>query len=93
MPTGQPHFFRCTRCNRRQSMAPGRHPRNTQGAWGEGGFAKDCVLTGRKRETRSTFGGNMDRYEREYRCSTCGHVGWSRHPQLRDHGKKDEATP
>jgi hypothetical protein len=42
----------------------------------------DVVLTGRERPARINRNARMDSVTREYRCS-CGHVGWSRHIDLK----------
>jgi hypothetical protein len=66
--TGQPYWFRCSKC---RSTVRG----------GEGGWSVE--LTGRKRKARSRSGGaRVCPIEREYRCLSCGHVGWSRHIDL-----------
>ncbi len=68
--TGQPYWFRCTKC------------RSTLNA-SRGGFAGDVDLTGRKRRVKSNKGGaRVTPIMREYRCRNCGHVGWSRHIDL-----------
>lgn len=76
--TGQPITFRCTKCRRRAS----RSDCERRGTSGRGGFADDCELTGRERAYTGGNRGWFDMVIREYRCTTCGHVGWSRHPHL-----------
>lgn len=67
--TGQPSRFRCPKARRADDHR---------------GSAWDVVLTGRKRKKdNGNTGYRSDFWEREYRCP-CGHVGWSRHVQLRD---------
>lgn len=71
--TGSPISFQCSRCR----MQNGRRrlfdlPKM--------GFADQVELTGRQRKGRP--GPRMSAISREYKCSVCGHVGWSRHVDL-----------
>lgn len=70
--TGQPNWFRCSRC--RSTLRGGRN----------GGWAEDAELTGRRRSHRGKVGARITHIDREYRCSYCGHVGWSAHIDLCD---------
>lgn len=45
------------------------------------GYADAVTLTGRRKK-HSTCGIRHGMISREYRCSDCGHVGWSRHIDL-----------
>jgi len=51
-----------------------------------GGHLRDIELTGRRRKRKpkrgSAPGLRSDSYAREYRCRSCGHVGWSKHMDL-----------
>lgn len=69
--TGQPYWFRCSKC---RSTIRG----------GNGGWAGDVTLTGRKRPHRGKAGARNSFIDREYTCMTCGHVGWSCHVDLAD---------
>lgn len=70
--TGQPNWFRCSKC------------RST--LWGarNDGWASQVELTGRKRPHRGKVGARITHIDREYRCRSCGHVGWSAHIDLCD---------
>lgn len=67
--TGQPNWFRCSKC---RSTLRG----------GNGGWAGDVKLTGRKRPHRGKAGARNTFIDREYCCNTCGHTGWSCHVDL-----------
>lgn len=76
--TGQPYWFRCSKC---RSTVRG----------GDGGWSGQVELTGRKRRARSIHGGpRVCPIEREYRCLSCDHVGWSRHVDLADKAGESE---
>lgn len=65
--TGQPIFFRCSRCRRDRGPSFG---------W------RDHVrLTGKVRHV-GTFAPRMMDAAVQYECRDCGHVGWSRHFDL-----------
>lgn len=68
--TGQPLTFRCAKC--RIGRRPGDHRAGTA-----------IILTGRRRDARVRGGVRMDLIVREYKCMHCGHVGWSRHSDLK----------
>jgi hypothetical protein len=71
--TGQPNWFRCSKC--RSTVRGGHHC----------GFANDVELTGEQRPHRSKKGGaRITHIDRQYRCLSCGHVGWSCHVELAD---------
>jgi predicted RNA-binding Zn-ribbon protein involved in translation (DUF1610 family) len=65
--TGSPNFFRCTKC------------RSTLRYSEENGY--DVTLTGRVRAHHPPRSrGTRNAYVKvEYRCNSCGHVGWSSH--------------
>lgn len=65
--TGQPNWFRCSKC--RTTL------RSRDGGW-------RATLTGRKRPHRGKVGARITFVDREYTCDTCGHVGWSAHIDL-----------
>ena len=67
--TGQPYWFRCSKC---RSTIRG----------GDGGWLGDAELTGRRREHPGKRGARITGIAREYRCRSCGHVGWSAHIDL-----------
>ena len=69
--TGQPNWFRCSKC--RSTVSGSR-----------GGWANDVELTGRKQRFVGKGGARVTHIRREYRCGSCGHVGWSRHIDLAD---------
>lgn len=72
--TGQPIYFRCTECRIRRGR--------WNVPWCSWNQSKGVVLTGRKRDAgRASI--RMDYFAREYRCLDCGHVGWSRHIDLK----------
>lgn len=72
--TGQPHFFVCP-VERSTRIVRILGPHRVE-------------LTGRTRDEsrlrrkHGRGGGRMSRTSREYRCLTCGHVGWSAHVDL-----------
>lgn len=71
--TGWPLFFWCAACKKKPGWNKNHH--DTPG-W-------KVVRTGR---TRPYSGGNrgargLDTFH-EYRCTDCGHVGWSRHVDI-----------
>ena len=68
--TGQPYWFRCSKCR--------RHGQRNDGWLGR------VELTGRARRHRGKSGARNAHIDREYRCSDCGHVGWSCHVELAD---------
>lgn len=66
--TGQPYWFRCSKCR--------RHGGRNDGWVG-------CVtLTGKKRVHRGKQGARNTFIDREYVCGSCGHTGWSCHIDL-----------
>lgn len=65
----RPHYFRCTNCRRNR---PRVHDRRAEG-WK--GFVGAARLTGRTRWRNAAL-------SREYRCTDCGHTGWSSHVDL-----------
>jgi len=68
--TGQPHTFRCSKCRLRRTGRPR-------------GYVHEVDPTGRVRSSNTGIGGPCvagSRYQ--YRCTCCGHLGWSRHLQL-----------
>ena len=69
---GEPLNFQCAKCRRRNS----RDICVTEG--------HAVTLTGRKRArmSRGLQVGRHGHVSREYKCSDCGHVGWSRHNDL-----------
>lgn len=77
--TGQPTNFQCSRCRRNNI-----HFNTSRQMMSTRGMSFDVKLTGRTRPEKQ--GGAYLRSTdtaREYRCLTCGHVGWSRHIQLK----------
>lgn len=66
--TGQPNWFRCSKCRQR--------------AMGDTGWANCVTLTGRKRPHRGKAGARNSFIDREYTCLDCGHTGWSCHIDL-----------
>jgi len=83
--TGQPYFFQCSKCRRRNNS---RH-RSRLPYTGH-----QVKLTGRKkplsRSQQGTGGARVSQERREYECLDCGHVGWSRHKDLEHKEKRDE---
>lgn len=72
--TGRPMFFLCAQARREREITKRQ--------------AHVVSVTGRMRKARVRPGGRqqaarVDIYAREYVCS-CGHVGWSRHTDLRN---------
>lgn len=74
--TGVPLRFRCGECRRALSGL-----RRRGGA--ERGLYFRVTLTGLTRDVGGHRSVRMDRISRQYRCRDCGHVGWSRHVDLR----------
>jgi len=74
--TGQPMRFLCQVY--RRSRPSRREPEHRLTYWYR--HPHECVRTGRERPLNdgAAQGRSMDRRV-EYRCLTCGHVGWSRH--------------
>ena len=76
--SGQPIHFKCSNCRkwRTQLVRDG---------------ALDClagrkfVATGERRRRFTTGGGPRidNQFQYQYRCNDCGHVGWSRHVDVR----------
>jgi predicted RNA-binding Zn-ribbon protein involved in translation (DUF1610 family) len=66
--TGQPNWFRCSKCRRHGQR--------------DDGWAGGVTLTGRKREHVGKQGARNTYIDRQYRCDSCGHVGWSCHVDL-----------
>jgi hypothetical protein len=67
---GSPVWFRCSKC--RSTLNPDRRT-----GW-------DVELTGRQRKAnfKHAPGSRSSFMDREYRCLSCGHVGWSNHVDL-----------
>ena len=72
--TGSPIWFHCPKWRARSSFLHLRGP------------VHEVTLTGRTRAERNkkghARGPRHGAIAREFRCLTCGHVGWSRHTQL-----------
>lgn len=70
--TGRPFYFRCSACRKNWH----------RDEWARKGFK--VILTGRKRYAngKGNAGNRNSTHAREYRCESCGHVGWSRHSDL-----------
>lgn len=66
--TGQPYWFRCSKCRMRGD-------RND-------GWSGDVTLTGKIRPHRGKAGARNAHIDREYVCNSCGHKGWSCHIDL-----------
>lgn len=70
--TGQPISFMCSACRR-----------NPHRIWPQG-FSSRVTLTGRTKEINDgRANGRSTNHRREYECTDCGHVGWSRHADLK----------
>jgi predicted RNA-binding Zn-ribbon protein involved in translation (DUF1610 family) len=86
--TGEPSTFRCAKCRRENPMVKWQLTSATVATRGSylwrylngkaSGYADAVTLTGRRKK-HSTCGIRHGMISREYRCSDCGHVGWSRH--------------
>ena len=78
-----PLNFRCSKCRHRAApfYKADRNPYRNDG-W-------LVNLTGRTRDAnrRGDAGGGSDIDAREYECLTCGHIGWSRHIDLKRQAK------
>jgi hypothetical protein len=71
--SGRPMWFRCSKCRKRN-----RWDRDDRR-----GYRRDVVLTGRVRKIDDgRSGGRNSNRLREYKCTCCGHVGWSRHTDI-----------
>lgn len=75
--TGCPVSFRCWKCRREAS-----HLKLFGFFSDKRGYYTSVELTGRETPYASASC-RMDTVNREYRCLDCGHVGWSRHIDLR----------
>lgn len=73
MPTGRPSFFRCAKCRKAEGATRSEHPTVRKAGW-------KWTLTGRKRAKRTGSTRRWAHAAYEYLCLSCGHVGWSRHP-------------
>jgi predicted RNA-binding Zn-ribbon protein involved in translation (DUF1610 family) len=77
--TGQPSFFRCSRCRKRHGT---NEYFGQRGTWELGGKLR-VDLTGRsKPHGGSARGVRGSMLAREYVCRDCGHRGWSKHMDL-----------
>ncbi len=74
--SGQPYFFMCHGCRRIKGSL----------GYSDKGSRLAVKLTGRKRYANrgGNAGGRNSTHAREYKCSDCGHIGWSRHIDLED---------
>jgi len=82
--TGVPLSFRCSACRRKY----GTDEYHGQSWSRDRGWVDRVVLTGRERRMkRGSPCPRSDDVQREYRCRDCGHVGWSRHSDLRRKAK------
>lgn len=71
--TGQPNWFGCAKCRLKWDTCY-RHGNKYPGTMDR------IELTGRVRKVPLGRGGSRVVFTRyQYRCSNCGHVGWSRH--------------
>lgn len=83
--TGQPNWFLCP-VNRRANNDAYYAGRNYP-------VKHRVELTGRTRPNHSRkIGGRTSPVVREYRCLTCGHVGWSNHIELERMEARSVAT-
>ena len=71
---GRPWVFRCTGCRRRGNR------RLAIGPFLEGTKLRVELLD---KERHQPTARNPDDIALKYRCSDCGHVGWSTHPTLK----------
>ncbi len=70
---GQPCSFACAKCRKHSSFFDNRST-----------YGRDVSATGRTRKQLGR-GSNYHSWPRvavEYKCNQCGHVGWSRHPDM-----------
>jgi hypothetical protein len=82
--TGSPTWFACSGERAERAVLPARvAPRK-----------HEVVLTGRTRPARdkpgSARGLRSSDTNREYRCSTCGHLGWSNHIDLERRSQRED---
>ena len=68
--TGYPLTPSCPKCRRGWLRIEHNH-----------GLGRDLVRTGRERPSPTPWRSRPATL-REYRCLTCGHVGWTKHPDL-----------
>lgn len=71
---GQPATFACAKCRKHPLFFERRGSR----------FGRRYKLTGKSRRQQSQ-GSNFRRWPEtalQYECLDCGHVGWSRHPDV-----------
>jgi hypothetical protein len=89
-----PYNFACAKCKRGASNRK-QHCRNTATGQlmreGRHRFSTTGRRTKQKWKRGDTHRSCLHRYE--YRCVTCGHVGWSSHRDVEDQWKKEHATP
>lgn len=72
MPTGRPHYFRCSKCGIKYGGLRDI-PRH---------LARSVHRTGKTKPTPPSGRGNGQLHTRyEYTCG-CGHTGWSVHPDI-----------
>lgn len=77
MSTGRPHTFLCPVYRREKRMDEPRSRHRTE-------------PTGRSRKRRGRGSVRWGHVAYEYQCS-CGHVGWSRHPDLAVKAKQKDS--
>ena len=71
---GQPATFACAKCRKRRDFFERRSV-----------VGRKYTTTGKTRAQRSE-GSNFRRWSDtayQYRCLDCGHIGWSRHPDVK----------
>ena len=77
--TGYPHTFRCAKCKRLRDYKRGTGRQGT-----------NLDATGRVKHIPEHRNGGLRClwYLAEYRCRDCGHVGWSKHGNMKMRLKK-----
>lgn len=88
---GQPLSFACSKCRKSRGFYNHETRRSSHH------IGRHYMLTGKTRKQRSQ-GSNVHHWPDtayQYKCLGCGHVGWSRHPDVQrlhnhEHGENDD---
>lgn len=85
MPTGRPIYLKCAKCKKqydRWGLGSGRIIYEAR--------AGNLVRTGRVRGQPKPYPSTLLGEAHEYKCLACGHVGWSKHPSIRNRPLENE---
>jgi hypothetical protein len=72
---GGPYWFVCSACRRKRDID---YPYTLMR-----GLVQRVILTGKEKKASRDSHGRADRVSRQYKCMDCGHVGWSKHTDLK----------